>query len=535
MLKGTALKFRTICGDMLGAIVASVVTLPQALAFGVATGFGATSGIVGAIVLSLVSGFVSVGVPIVSGITAPTTIVISSIMLSSGSNISSVLAIIFLAGILQIILGFTKLPRIVEYVPYPVISGFMNGIGFIIIIMQLNPLIGHAVKSNTITSLQALVENIHNINYSSLILGLVTLLLTFVIPKRISKYVPSQVIGLVVCTFISIKYGLNVERIGAISLESISFKFPHLVLSEILTNVHYAILLAIILSAESLMTGLVVDSIMKTKISTKRLLVGQGFGNIFSSMFGGVSGSCALMRTVAAINTGATTNLCTFMTPVIIGVLAFQFAHYIELIPMSVLAGILIKVGYDIIDTKLLKVLKHAPKDDLYVLTLVFMLTLFYNLIIAVGAGITFASLLYAKRIADNTKVVHRDESGKRVNVKERKLEKLSRHKIRIVHVDGAIFFGSATQIISHFDEIWGTKCIILDCSRDKYFDVSAIFAFEDIITRLQSQDIKLLLVLSNEEIKTQLEKFGILSQIGTDNLFYTLHDAITKSKELIK
>jgi SulP family sulfate permease len=163
------------------------------------------------------------------------------------------------------------------------------------------------------------------------------------------------------------------------------------------------------------------------------------------------------------------------------------------------------------------------------------MLTLFYNLIIAVGAGITFASLLYAKRIADNTKVVHRDESGKRVNVKERKLEKLSRHKIRIVHVDGAIFFGSATQIISHFDEIWGTKCIILDCSRDKYFDVSAIFAFEDIITRLQSQDIKLLLVLSNEEIKTQLEKFGILSQIGTDNLFYTLHDAITKSKELIK
>jgi SulP family sulfate permease len=156
-------------------------------------------------------------------------------------------------------------------------------------------------------------------------------------------------------------------------------------------------------------------------------------------------------------------------------------------------------------------------------------------LILAVGAGITLSALLYAKRVADSTKIVHKDEYGKKVNTKERRIEELYHHKIRIVHIDGALFFGSATQIVSNFDEIWGTQCIILDCSKDNYFDVSAIFAFEDIITRLKSQNISIILVLSDENIQAQLDKFGLISQIGGENVFYTLHDAITKSKEYIK
>lgn len=535
MLKNIIAKSRIFTGDVLGAVVASIVTLPQALAFGVATGFGATAGIIGVVVLCFITGLVNLGIPVVSGITGPVTIVVSSVMLSLNSNMSLVLMLIFLAGILQILLGFTKLPRIVEYIPYPVISGFMNGVGFILIIMQLNPLIGHQVKANTILSIQSFIENLTFINYQALLLGVLTLLIIFVIPKRVSKFIPSQVLALIICTVISVIFGFNIDRIGTVNLESVIFNIPKISVNEIVSNFHYAVILAIIMSAESLMTGLVCDSITKTKINTKYLLVGQGIGNAFSSFFGGLPGSAALMRTVAAINAGATTRICTLVTPVIIGVFAFRFSHYLELIPMAVLSAILIKVGYDIIDTKLLKVIKYAPKDDLYVLILVFLLTLFYNLIVAVGAGITLAAVLYAKRVADSTKLIHRDEHGQDVNPHEKRIEDLYNHKIRIVHIDGALFFGSATQLISQFDEFWGTKCIILDCRKDEYFDVSAIFAFEDIILRLKSQNINIILVLANEEIKYQLEKFGIIEQIGKENLLYSLKSAVHKAKDYIK
>lgn len=535
MLKQVISKLKIITGDILGAVVASIVTLPQALAFGVATGFGATAGICGVIVLCFVSGLINLGVPVVSGITGPVTIVVASIMLALKSNISTVLMIIFLAGILQIILGFTKLSKIVEYIPYPVISGFMNGVGFILIIMQINPLIGHPVEANTITSIQSVITHLNSVNYQALLLGMLTLLIVFMVPKRINKFIPSQVIALILCTLISVVYNFNIERIGTINLTTLNFQIPDLAINEVISNFHYAVILAVIMSAESLMTGLVCDSITKTKINTKRLLIGQGLGNAFSSFFGGLPGSAALMRTVAAINTGAATQLCTLITPVIIALFVFKFAHYLELIPMAVLSGILIKVGFDIVDTKLLKVIKYAPKDDLYVLILVFILTLFYNLIVAVGAGITLAAVLYAKRVADSTKLIHKDEHGQDVNLTEKRIEHLYKHKIRIVHIDGALFFGSATQIISQFDEFWGTKCIILDCSKDEYFDVSAIFAFEDIIMRLKSQNINILLVLANEEIKSQLEKFGITEQIGEHNLFYSLKAAITKAKDCIK
>ena len=226
MLKNIIAKSRIFTGDVFGAVVASIVTLPQALAFGVATGFGATAGIIGVVVLCFITGLVNLGIPVVSGITGPVTIVVSSVMLSLNSNISLVLMLIFLAGILQILLGFTKLPRIVEYIPYPVISGFMNGVGFILIIMQLNPLIGHQVKANTILSIQSFIENLTFINYQALLLGVLTLLIIFVIPKRVSKFIPSQVLALIICTVISVIFGFNIDRIGTVNLESVIFNIP---------------------------------------------------------------------------------------------------------------------------------------------------------------------------------------------------------------------------------------------------------------------------------------------------------------------
>lgn len=526
---------KIFAGDVLGSLNSAIVALPQALAFGVATGFGASAGVWGAIILCFIAGLIGSKVPLVSGITGPVTIVIASIMAALNADISSVILVIFMAGILQIILSLTSLPAIVKYVPYPVISGFMNGIGVIIIIMQINPLLGCPVMSNTITSISAFFKNLHTINYDALLIGVITLVIVFAIPKKFNKIIPGQAIALVICTLLSMKLGLNVDKIS-----NISISFPHLTLPKadlhaVITYFHYAVTLAIVLSSESLLTVLVADSLLKTKTPSKGMLLGQGVGNMVCALTGSLPGSAATMRTVAAINTGSSTKLTAVINPLILMFLLFKLSGFVAEIPLAVLAGILIKIGYDIIDVKLLKVIKFAPRDDLYVLALVFFLTVFYNLIVAVGAGITCAALLYAKRTADSAKLVQKTVYDKDIIKLEKLLEKDYNHKIRVVHIDGQFFFGSATQLISQFDEILGTKYLILDYSSENLLDISAIFALEDIIIRLQSQKVKILVVLKSDSVKEQFEKHGIINQLGDEHIFRTEPEAIDFAKKCIK
>ena len=528
-------RLKIFAGDILGSLNSAIVALPQALAFGVATGFGASAGVWGAVILCFIAGIIGAKVPLVSGITGPVTIVIASIMHALNADISSVILVIFMAGILQIILSLTSLPAIVKYVPYPVISGFMNGVGVIIIIMQINPLIGCPVMSNTINSIMALFQNLDKISFDALFIGGLTLLMVFAIPKKFNKIIPSQAIALVICTYISIKMGLNVERITEVSVDLPKFVFPQAHLHEVITYLSYAVMLAIVLSAESLLTVLVADSLMKTKTPSRNMLLGQGIGNIACALTGSLPGSAATMRTVAAINTGSTTRLTAIINPIILIILLFKLSGFVAQIPLAVLAGILIKIGYDIIDVKLLKVIRFAPKDDLYVLAIVFVLTVFYNLIVAVGAGITCAALLYAKRTADSAKLVHKTVYDKDIEKLEKLLDKDYKHKIRVVHIDGQFFFGSATQLISQFEDVWGTKILILDYSSEALLDISAIFALEDIIIRLQSQRVKILLVLKSEEVKKQLDSHGIIAQTGEEKVFYSELEAIEFAKDRLK
>lgn len=526
---------KIFAGDVLGSLNSAIVALPQALAFGVATGFGASAGVWGAIILCFIAGLIGSKVPLVSGITGPVTIVIASLMAALNADISSVILVIFMAGILQIILSLTSLPAIVKYVPYPVISGFMNGIGVIIIIMQINPLLGCPVMSNTITSISAFFKNLHTINYDALLIGVITLVIVFAIPKKFNKIIPGQAIALVICTLLSMKLGLNVDKIS-----NISITFPHLTLPKadlhaVITYFHYAVTLAIVLSSESLLTVLVADSLLKTKTPSKEMLLGQGVGNMVCALTGSLPGSAATMRTVAAINTGSSTKLTAVINPLILMFLLFKLSGFVAEIPLAVLAGILIKIGYDIIDVKLLKVIKFAPRDDLYVLALVFLLTVFYNLIVAVGAGITCAALLYAKRTADSAKLVQKTVYDKDIIKLEKLLEKDYNHKIRVVHIDGQFFFGSATQLISQFDEMLGTKYLILDYPSENLLDISAIFALEDIIIRLQSQKVKILIVLKSDSVKEQFEKHGIIDQLGDGHIFRTEPEAIDFAKKCIK
>lgn len=528
-------KLQIFAGDILGGLNAAIITLPQALAFGVATGFGASAGIWGAIILSFVAGILGTRIPMISGVTGPVAIVVASVMHALNKDLGAVVFIVFLAGIIQILLSLTKLPEIVKYVPYPVISGFMNGVGVIIIIMQLNPLLGISPCSNTIESIETICKSLSSVNIEAFAIGALTLLIVFLFPKKWNKYIPSQILALIICTLISIKTGLQVSKISEISVSLPAITMPQTNLHDLITYFHYAITLAVILSSESLLTGLVCTSITKVQLPSKLLLSAQGIGNICCALTGTLPGSAATMRTVAALRTGASTKLAAVVTSFVLVLLIYKFSGFVAEIPLAVLAGILIKIGYDIIDTKFLKVIKLAPKDDLYVLILVFLLTVFYNLIVAVGAGITLAALLYAKKAADKAKLVNKEVYDKDIMNLEKVLEKDYRHKIRVVHINGAFFFGSATQLISQFDELLGTRYLILVYDSDDLLDISAVFALEDIVLRLKSQHIKILMVINNEEVHKQLQQYGITEQIGENRVYFSEIEAIEHAKASFK
>ena len=520
----------TFKGDLFGGINSAIITLPQALAFGVATGFGASAGLWGAVILCFVTGMLGPKVPMVSGTTGPVAIVVAAMICALNNDLNAAVTVMLLAGLFQLLFSLTQLPSIVKYIPYPVISGFLNGIGIIIIILQLNPLLGSKTLTSTIDTLTNIPQTIANLNLNALFIGLLTLIIIFFTPKKWNKIIPSQVIALIFCTLLSIKTGMNIDRISNISVTFPKLVLPYFEINKILEYIPYAITLSIVFSVESLLTGLISDSITKTKSSPKHIISALGFGNIVCAMTGSLGGSVASMRTVMALNSGATTKITTIINPLILIVLLTQCSNFVEQIPLAVLASILIKIGVDIIDIKLIKVLKYAPKDDLYILFLVFFLTVFYNLIFAVGAGITLAALLYAKRVADKAKVIHKKIYDIDIIKMERKLELDYKHKIRVVHIEGQFFFGSATQVISHFDDILGTEYLILNYDADDLLDISAVFALEDIIVRLKSQHITFIFV-SNEKVIRQLRKLKILDQIGEENTFQKESDAIEYAK----
>ena len=524
------MNIRNVSGDLIGGFIAATIALPQALAFGTMTGAGALSGLYGAMFLCLFSGLFGINVPLISGPTGPTAIIIASIYAGLGGNVSALWAVLFLASVFQIVLSFTKIPNLVKYVPYPVISGFMNGVGVILIILQIAPLMGVKTFATPILTFKNLSHILSNINTDALVIGLFSLGILIYTPKIIKKYIPSEIFALIFGTLAAWAYKMDIPTISGLT-----GSLPNIVTADFSNIVRIstlAVMVAVICSTESLMTGLVITSLTKKKINNQTLIFAQGIGNSIASLFGGISGAGATMRSVAAIKTGATTKLSTIFCGVIILFAILYGDELVNMVPMATLAAILIRVGYNIIDTKLLKVLHCAPKEDLTVMFLVFFLTIFHDIIFAVGVGITLSAALFAKQLADKTTLNIKDVEDNEIIRLEKRLHDESDYKIRVVHIRGEFFFGSATQIISQFEELLGTKHIILCYDSDRKLDISAIFALEDILIRLKSQGVRVYLVLRNVEILKQINELNIQRQLNDDEIFFEEIDAIQKAKE---
>lgn len=528
-------------GDLLGGIVAGVVALPLALAFGVQSGLGAAAGLYGAIALGVLAAIFGGTATQASGPTGPMTVVSASfvaIAIARYGDLESAMGMIavtfVLAGVFQILFGLLRIGTYIKYFPYPVISGFMTGVGLIIVLLQLMPFAGISSPKSTLAVISNLPALFTDFNLAALGIGGVTVLIFYLFPK-ITKAVPSTLVALIVATLIAYFLKLDVTMIGNIPSGLPSVKIGGLFdieASAYGTMLEYAITLAALGSIDSLLTSVIADNITKTKHSSNRELIGQGIGNAVAGLFGGVPGAGATKGTVVNINSGGTTRLSGTIHGLFLLVVLLGAGQFAALIPIPVLAGLLIPVGFNIIDWRALRHLRLIPKADAFVLIIVLLITTFGNLIYAVAIGVVLASVLFMKRSADiaqeGTQLTKLEDDGNESLWSDEKgLFEAFKGKIYIKHLYGPLFFG----FTSHFQKLASEldddiKALVIRMDRVPHIDQSGLYTFEDVLFQLQKKGVNLLLVGLQTQPHDKLLSIGIIPNlVPEDQVFERVED----------
>ena len=518
--------FGNIKGDLLGGLTAGIVALPLALAFGVASGLGAAAGLYGAIAVGILAALFG-GTPAqVSGPTGPMTVVVAALIASGLKDPSLVFAAILLSGIFQIALAAARVGEYIRYIPYPVVSGFMSGVGVIIVCLQALPLLGVAGAPSVWGSLQALPGAIGNLNPAALGLGLGSIAIIYAVP-RLTKAVPSALVALLVMSLISVAFKLDVPRIGAIPTGLPAFALPPLDLSIFAVIAVPALTLALLGAIDSLLTSLVADKITRTRHNSNRELLGQGLGNALSGLIGGLPGAGATMRTVVNVQSGGRGPLSgathgVFLLAVLLGLGALA-----SQIPLAVLAGILVTVGIGIIDYKGLRHFARIPRADAAVMIVVLGMTVFDDLIRAVAAGLVMACLIYVKRTSDRPLFPTVTEAV------PGEFESLTTPAevadgIVVIPLDGDLFFGNAAAMADLVSQMAGKRAAVIDLGRTIFLDQSGAYALSDLALDLEAEGVAVYLTDLPPEPERLLALLGIApGEIPTERILPTVQACI--------
>ena len=538
-------------GDITGGLVAGVVALPLALAFGVQSGLGAIAGLYGAIAVGILAALFGGTNTQASGPTGPMTVVSAALVANAidvAGSLQDAMGIILLSflvgGALQIIFGLINIAGYIKYFPYPVISGFMSGVGLIIVILQLFPFVGLDSPKSTLKVIMDLPRLFGELNWQALVLGVMTVIIYYVFPK-ITKAVPSALVALITVSIFAFFIQWNVPIIGEIPSGLPSLQLEGLFSvdsSAYFLVLEYGMVLAVLGSIDSLLTSVIADNMTKTKHNSNRELIGQGIGNMAAALIGGIPGAGATKGTVVNINNGGRTKLSgalhgAFLLAVLLGL--SSLAAYI---PLAVLAGILIPIGFKIVDKKGLKHLRTVPKADAIVLLIVLFWTTFGSLIQAVGIGVTLAALLFMKRSSDI------GEEGMQVGTLagfdgekpwDDEGDFFKRHKdhVYIKHLYGPLFFGFTSHFKEEVKKITeDIKVLIIRMDRVPYMDQSGLYALEDAILELSQKDIKVVLTGLQEQPQDLLMSIDIIPDLVPEQqLFGHIKDSFPWVTETLR
>ncbi|QGP50125.1 Bicarbonate transporter BicA [Piscirickettsia salmonis] len=478
----------------------------------------------------------------ISGPTGPMTVVMAATLINlndvdAEAGLAMGFTVVVLAGCFQILFGLAKLGRYITLVPYPVISGFMSGVGVIIIILQLPPLFGYPLLANPWQTVLSIADMLAAPNYTAFYVGLIVLVIAFFWQGRLNQFFPAYLLALIVGTLIClIFFKNNADMIAVIGnipsgipkLHWPTFDIPHL--RVIITS---ALLLAVLGAVDSLFTSLVADNITHEHHHSDRELIGQGLGNMASGLIGGLPGAGATMRTVANIQAGGSTSLAGVVHSLILLAVVLGAGHYFSSIPHAVLAGILIKVGTDIIDWKFIVRLYRLPIFSSILMLIVLLLTVFVDLISAVFVGVFIANLVTIDRLSH----IQLDGISLSDGIKNRhallssEADKLRKKRGQIVlfRLVGAISFGVARQIKKQISDFKEHQVLVLDLSRVSLVGVTSIIMVDDIVHAELSKNNKVYIIMNEEGLDENLEKISILKKLKQEYLVKSLDEVLRK------
>nr|VFK13446.1 MAG: sulfate permease, SulP family [Candidatus Kentron sp. LPFa]VFK28622.1 MAG: sulfate permease, SulP family [Candidatus Kentron sp. LPFa] len=543
------LHFDNLRGDLYGGLTAAVVALPLALAFGVSSGAGPIAGLYGAIFVGLFAAVFG-GTPTqISGPTGPMTVVMAAIftqytaLYPNDPMMGAALAftVVVMGGAFQIAFGLLGIGRYINLVPVPVISGFMSGIGVIIILLQIGPLLGHAAEAGPLASLRALPEIVANPVADALILGLITLGIVYLTPKRINRVLPAPLIALIVgatVLLVLFKDG-DATTLGNIPSGLPTPRLPTFEIALLADMVKSALILAVLGSIDSLLTSLVADNMTRSHHDSDRELIGQGIGNMAAGFFGGLPGAGATMRTVVNIRAGGGTPISGALHAMVLLAIVLGAGVLASHIPHAVLAGILVKVGTDIIDWDYLKRLHHAPKVGVIIMFTVLSITVFVDLITAVAIGVIMASLVFMKRMTDlqlASITAITDPAGEEcLSDEESRIMEAARGRILLFHLGGPMSFNSAKGMVRQITGFDQYDALVLDLSDVPVIDYTTSRAIEDMIFDAQGSDRHVFVVGASESVAAMLEKQQVLDQVIGEHRCARRIDALQRALGLLK
>ena len=532
---------KNIRGDVLGGLTAAVVALPLALAFGNAAlgPGGAIYGLYGAVVVGFLAALFG-GTPAqVSGPTGPMSVTVAGVVaslaavgvprdLSAGEILPLVMAAVVIGGLFQILFGLLRLGKYITLVPYSVVSGFMSGIGVIIITLQIGPLLGISTRGGVLESLSTLFNNFEP-SGAAIAVAAMTLAIVFLTPRKISQWVPSPLLALLIVTPLSILlFGdSSIDRIGAIPEGGLSLSLPDPSLGNFFPIILKAgLVLAVLGAIDSLLTSLVADNISQTRHNSDRELIGQGIGNAVAGIFTGLPGAGATMRTVINVKSGGSTPISGMVHSVVLLFVLVGAGPLAAQIPTALLAGILIKVGLDIIDWGfLLRAHKLSLKTASVMYGVLFM-TVFWDLIWAVLVGVFIANMLTIDSItetqlegmeADNPfdSTSNNNAANAQLPSDEKALLDRCAGEVMLFRLKGPLSFGAAKGITERMMLVRNYKVLILDITDVPRLGVTATLAIEDMVQEALNNSRKAYVAGASGRVKERLAKFGV-DVIGT-------------------
>ncbi|GAB4197125.1 MAG: SulP family inorganic anion transporter [Coleofasciculaceae cyanobacterium] len=519
-------------GDLTGGLTAAVVALPLALAFAVASGVEPKAGLYTAIVAGIVAAIFG-GSPVqITGPTGAMAVVLVGIVAKYGIEKVWIAGVI--AGIIQVALGIAKLGRLVKFIPYPVTAGFTNGIAVIIFCGQLNNFFGLQLprSEHFLPGLWDTVTHIEGVNWAAMGLAMIVIATKLLWP-RINNTIPGSLVGLVLATAVASFFHLHVPTIGSIPqslpvLQSIPHWTDFNLVRELINP---ALALAALGSIESLLSAVVADGMtVSEKHNSDRELIGQGLANIVVPFFGGIPATGAIARTAVNVRAGGKTRLSGVIHGVALAIIVLALAPLASKIPLAALAGILMVVSVRMIEWEAIGLLMRATYSDFAVMMLTWLVTICFDLVLAVEVGLIAAGALFIKRMSDLSlaKIPETEVFPPGTPLELSK-------QIAVYRVDGPLFFGAAERFVTFLRDEPEVKYLILRLRFVPNMDTTGLVALEDIYHDLKRHDCRLILTGLQPEIKQLLERSGLLGKIGLSNCFETTTEAICALTPTIK